>query len=322
MVPATKTTHARERTETSQFRRDVLHGLTQHPKRLPCKYFYDRRGSQLFDQICELDEYYLTRTELSIMREHAGEMAGWIGTDAMVVEFGSGSSTKSRLLLDRLDESTVYVPVDISREHLLASAANIAADYPHLEVRPLVADFTKPIMPPDGDTASLRRVVYFPGSTIGNFEPQEARRLLRHIRDLVGAGGGLLIGFDLHKSREILEAAYNDSRGITAAFNLNLLHRMNRELRADFVVERFRHRAIYNELLCRIEMHLVSTADQAVLIGSTGIEFDRGESICTEYSHKYRVPAFRAMLAHAGFMCRQVWTDSRAFMAVAYFESA
>lgn len=322
MVPATNNTLTRERSETSQFRRDALHGLAQHPKRLPCKYFYDRRGSQLFDQICELDEYYLTRTELSIMRDHAEEMAGWIGADAMVVEFGSGSSTKSRLLLDQLDHSTVYVPVDISREHLMASAAKVSADYPQLEVRPLVADFTKPIMPADGDIASLRRVVYFPGSTIGNFEPNEARRLLRNIGDLVGAGGGLLIGFDLHKPREILEAAYNDSRGITAAFNKNLLHRMNRELRAEFVIERFRHRAIYNELLSRIEMHLVSTAIQTVTIGPTVIEFDRGESICTEYSHKYRVPAFRAMLAQAGYRHRQIWTDSRTLMAVAYFELA
>ena len=231
-----------------QFLKDVVAGLTGTPKTLPCKYFYDERGSRLFDAICELDEYYPTRTELAILEQHAGEMAAQIGPTVMLVEPGSGSSLKTRLLLDRLEDPVAYVPVDISCAHLKLMAGDLEADYPMLEVLPVCADFTTRFaLPKSQRQRPAISAVYFPGSTIGNFLPEAAERLLGWMGEVVGVGGGLLIGVDLVKDRRVLEAAYNDREGVTAEFNLNLLRRINDELGADFDLNGFEHRARYNE---------------------------------------------------------------------------
>jgi dimethylhistidine N-methyltransferase len=304
--------------DTRRFRADVLHGLSLPAKELPCKYFYDERGSRLFEQICELDEYYLTRTELAIMRRHAAAMAARIGPRCLLIEFGSGSSTKTRLLLDRLGNPAGYVPVDISGAHLERSSRILAADYPRLPVRPFHADFTAPLTL-QGDLApDARRVVYFPGSTMGNFTPEEARKLLQHVRALCGTGGGLLIGLDLKKDRPTLEAAYNDARGVTSEFNLNLLRRINRELGGDFRLESFRHYAFYNDEESRIEMHLVSTTRQIVQIGAARIPLAPEEAILTEYSYKFNAEAFGELATAAGLCLDGVWTDERRWFGVLY----
>lgn len=302
-----------------EFLADALEGLQAERKWLPSKYFYDQRGSQLFDQICELEEYYPTRTEIAIMHDHAAEMAQAIGSHAMLIELGSGSSIKTGWLLKEIERPLAYVPVDISGDHLYESAERIAEEFEDVEVLPLHADFAGSMKLPECETEVHRRVVYFPGSTIGNFRPHDARELLHRLAKLVGEGGGLLIGFDLVKSTETLEAAYNDSQGVTAAFNLNLLERMNAELGSDFAVDQFRHQAIYNAKLERIEMHLVSLQQQRVRLGDKVIEFERGETIRTELSHKYRKESFCELAADAGFAQSQVWTDSAEQFAVAYF---
>jgi dimethylhistidine N-methyltransferase len=298
--------------------REVLAGLARPDKKLPCKYFYDERGSRLFDEICELEEYYLTRCELAILRRDAGEMAGRLGPGCALVEYGSGSSLKTRLLLDRLDRPAAYVPVDISGEHLLRSARRLARAYPDLEVVPVCADFTRPFPLPPLRHPPRRRVVYFSGSTIGNFGPAEATALLAGIARLCGPGGGLLIGVDLKKDRAILEAAYNDRRRVTAAFNLNLLARLNRELGADFDLGGYRHHAFYNAGPGRIEMHLVSLVAQTVHVGGAAFELAAGETICTEYSYKYGLDDFRALAARVGLAVEQVWTDERGLFSVQY----
>ncbi len=277
-----------------QFRADVLRGLRSRPKYLPCKYFYDEAGSALFEQITELPEYYLTRTELAIMQQHAAEMAQWLGGRCLLIEYGSGSSMKTRLLLDRLRDPAGYVPIDVSRAHLHRCAADLASQYPQLNVGPLCADFTAPLILPPITCAAARRVVYFPGSTIGNCTPEEAVALLRRTADLCGAGGGLLLGADLRKDRAVIEAAYNDRQGVTAAFNRNILVRMNRELGADIAVDRFAHRAFYDARAGRIEMHLVSRGDQRIQLGAARVAVADGESIRTEYSYKYRLTDLRA----------------------------
>ncbi len=299
-----------------EFLRDALGGLQASPKTLPCKYFYDERGSKLFDDICELPEYYPTRTELGIMERHGDDMAAVLGPACLVVEYGSGSSMKTRLLLDRLEEPAGYVPVDISREHLLASAAALAAEYPTLEVLPVCADFTQPFELPAPSRSPKRTAVYFPGSTIGNFTTDQAEGLLRQVRELVGPGGSLLIGVDLVKEASVLERAYDDAAGVTAAFNLNLLERMNRELGADFDVERFRHRAVWCAEPSRIEMHLVSETDQTVQLGARSISFAAGESICTEHSHKYSRESFAAIAGRAGLDVERIWTDDAELFSV------
>jgi dimethylhistidine N-methyltransferase len=304
--------------DTHRFRADVMHGLARPAKELPCKYFYDERGSRLFEQICELDEYYLTRTELAIMRQFAGAMAARLGPRCLLVEFGSGSSTKTRLLLDQLEKPAAYVPVDISGAHLERSARILAAEYPGLPVLPMHADFTAPLTLPQDLSPGARRVVYFPGSTIGNFTPAEAQALLGRARALCGLGGGLLIGVDLKKDRQTLEAAYNDARGVTREFNLNLLRRINRELAGDFRLDRFRHHAFYNAEAGRIEMHLVSTGRQAVRIGPARIAFAAEENVRTEYSYKYDVEGFGTLAASAGWTVEQVWTDERRLFGVLY----
>lgn len=311
MIPAADVTRADDR-----FRADVLAGLSRPQKWLPSKYFYDATGSQLFDRITELDEYYPTRTELAIMRAHAGEMAVRCGPRCLLVELGAGSLVKVRLLLDRLDRPAGYVPVDVSGEHLRAAADELAAAYPGLGVYPVVADFTRPFVVPRVE--ANRRVVYFPGSTVGNFDPADADALLRRITRLVGDGGGLLLGIDLRKDAGVLERAYNDAGGVTAAFNRNLLVRINRELGADFEPTAFRHRAVYNRAQSRIEMHLVAVADQHVRVGDRSFVVRGGESIHTENSYKYDPDDLSRRAAACGLHTQALWTDDRRYFAVLY----
>lgn len=310
-----KNTCAVRRT-TDQFLDDVLAGLSRPQKRLPSKYFYDTAGSRLFDRITELPEYYPTRTELAIMCAHAGAMAARCGARCLLVELGAGSLVKVRLLLDELDRPAGYVPVDVSGEHLRGAAKELAADYPGLGIYPMVADFTRPFEAPPVPAA--RRVAYFPGSTIGNFEPSEADVLLRRLARLVGPGGGLLLGIDLRKDLAVLEPAYNDAQGVTAAFNRNLLMRINHELGADFDPAAFRHRAFYNRERSRIEMHLISEAEQPVRVADRTFAFRAGESIHTENSHKYDLAEFARRAAKCGLCADESWTDDRGYFAVLY----
>jgi dimethylhistidine N-methyltransferase len=301
-------------TGLDRFRADVLAGLARPRKRLPSKYFYDAEGSRLFDEITELDEYYPTRTELGIMRRHAGAMAERCGPRCLLVELGAGSLVKVRLLLDRLDRPAGYVPVDVSGDHLEAAAAALECDYQDLPILPVCADFTAAFPLPAVPAA--RRVVYFPGSTIGNFDPSEADALLRGIARLVGRGGGLLLGVDLRKDVAVLEAAYNDRRGVTAAFNRNLLVRINRELGADFDPAAFIHRAFFNRERSRIEMHLVSRSAQKVWVGGAAFAFRAGETIHTENSYKYDLDELTRRAARCGLHIRQAWTDENEYFAV------
>ena len=295
---------------------DVLEGFSKPHKALPCKYFYDERGSQLFDQICELDEYYLTRCEQAIMDQCVGEMAFQLGEGVMLVEFGSGSSTKTEVLLENLIAPAAYVPLDISEEHLLSTADGLRERFPEIEILPLVADFTKPFVLPTSKIKPSHCAVYFPGSTIGNFRPETAQLLLQKIAKLLGSEGGLLIGIDLQKDPDVILDAYNDSLGITDKFNLNLLSRINRELDADIDVDQFEHLAIYNERLGRVEIYLVSCCEQVVEVNNRRFRFTEGEKIFTEYSHKYTVEGFSQLAATAGFELHRHWTDANDFFAV------
>lgn len=298
---------------------EVLTGLRMDRRCLPCKYFYDQRGSQLFDQICELDEYYLTRTELSIMQRYAPEMAEQIGPGVMLIEYGSGSSVKTRILLDHLLDPVSYVPVDISRKHLQQAADRLSLAYPHIEVLPVCADFTEVFDLPISQQTPTHNAVYFPGSTIGNFQPDLAIEMLSRIAPLCGTGGGLLIGIDLHKDTLTIEAAYNDATGVTAEFNLNLLRRINRELSGNFDLDQFEHFASYNVEDGRVEIYLVSRCDQRVTIGNESFDIDEDEAICTEYSHKYTIEGFATMAAYAGLTLRREWTDDERRFAVLHF---
>lgn len=302
----------------ADFRSDVCSGLSRPQKSLPCKYFYDERGSALFDEICNLPEYYPTRTEMGILSRHASEMAEAVGEGSVLIEYGAGSGQKVRYLLDRL-RPAVYMPVDISREQLLTSIHAISEAYPGMEVEGVCADYTRLGHSPaleryDG----LRRSIFFPGSTIGNFTPEETVGFLSEAARLVGAGGGLLVGVDLQKDPKILEAAYNDARGVTAAFNLNVLSRINRELGGGFDLNSFRHRARYNGEENRIEMHLVSRQEQTVPIGELQFHFREGETIHTECSYKYTVEGFIALARRAGFASRHVWQDGDCLFSVHY----
>jgi len=300
----------------SDFARDLLEGLRQPRKRIPCKYFYDRQGSALFEAICAMPDYYQTRTELALLAAHADEIAALIGDDAEIVEFGAGALHKIRLLLAAA-KPKAYLPIDISGPYLREVSNVLAADHPALAIRPLAGDFTKALLLPD---TAARRIGFFPGSTIGNFAPQEAESLLRRFRTVL-AGGGLLIGVDLVKEPAVLHAAYNDAGGITAAFNKNLLARANRELDADFDLSAFAHYAPYNPLARRIEMYLVSLKTQIVQLGGESVCFADGEAIHTEDSHKYTVEDFHALAARAGFQPAQVWTDPERLFAIHWLES-
>lgn len=301
---------------SANFRDDVIEGLGKSPRWIPCKYFYDERGSQLFDQICELDEYYLTRTELAIMERYAGEMADQIGRGVMLVEFGSGSSIKTRILLDHLHKPVAYVPVDISQDHLRKTAEGLRLRYPEIEILPVCADFTEDFGLPTTSRPPTHDAVYFPGSTIGNFQPDQALALLKQIVRLCGCGGGLLIGIDLQKDPKVIEAAYNDTEGITAAFNLNLVDRLRTELGANLQQADFEHHAAYNSKDHRVEIGLISRVDQEVKIGDHSFQFAAGELIHTEYSHKYTVDGFAELAAQAGLTLHEHWTDPDGLFAV------
>jgi dimethylhistidine N-methyltransferase len=300
------------------FYEEVVHGLNQDDKTLPCKFFYDERGSKLFDQICDLPEYYPTRTEMAIMKANIAEITALLGPGCRLVEYGSGSSLKTRVLLDNAPDLASYHPVDISREHLLQTARRLAAVYPDIEILPICADYTCEFALPDASRDAESTVVYFPGSTIGNFTPIQAREFLARIAEFCGNDGGLLIGVDLKKSPHVLEPAYNDAQGVTAAFNMNLLARINRELEGDFDLGQWEHFACYNPFQGRIEMHLVSLCNQQARIGKTRICFDEDEMIHTESSYKYSREGFAALAASAGWHLRQIWVDPDQLFSVQF----
>ncbi len=312
---------AEPRPRKGTFLKDVIEGLTARPKFIPSKYFYDARGSRLFDEITELDEYYPTRTELSIMERHLDEMVACLGTRCLLVEYGSGSSLKTRILLDAMDDPAGYVPIDISSEHLAESARRLADAYPELDIHPISADYTGGFELPDLGSSAERTVVFFPGSTIGNFEPPAARDFLTRMAQVAGPRGGLLIGVDLEKEPAVLEAAYNDAGGVTAAFNKNLLHRIHTELNATIDPDAFRHEAVYNRREGRIEMYLVSQAKQTVRVDGIALPMKEGERICTEYSYKYTRERFAELASSAGFQVRQVWMDEDELFSVQYLET-
>ena len=296
------------------FRKDVLEGLARPQKALPPKYFYDAAGSRLFEKICRLREYYPTRVELGITRRHLKDIARFAGRRCALLEYGSGESLKTRLLLAALEPS-VYMPVDISAEALRAAVTRLARAFPKLGIVAITADFSHPLSIP-AYRGKARRVVYFPGSTIGNLRRDEAEAFLRMTRGQVGANGAMLVGVDLKKDPNVLHAAYNDAKGVTAAFNLNVLARINRELGGDFDLQRFAHYAFYNPMAGRIEMHLVAREAHAVNIGNYRFSFYRGESIHTENSYKYSVPEFEALAGNAGFQATKLWTDARRWFGV------
>jgi dimethylhistidine N-methyltransferase len=297
-------------------------GLTLKPKRLPSWLFYDERGSALFDEICEQPEYYLTRSEIALMDEHAGNIADTLGSDVRLVEYGSGNARKTSILLQHLHEPVAYVPVEISAEPLRASVDRLADEFPSLPVQPLCADFTKPLRLPIPPRAPRRTVLYFPGSTIGNFDSRAAAVLLRKMRNEMGDAGGILIGVDLKKDPAMIEAAYNDHAGVTSAFTLNMLTRLNRDIGSNFNVTAFRHRAHYNPMAGRIETHIVSMQAQQVKIGRSNVAFREDEAIQVEYSCKYSREDFEALAARAGLAVLRVWTDPQQMFSVQYLVRA
>lgn len=315
-APAVARTRADDAAHTL-FYSDVVSGLSGQPKSLPCKYFYDERGSQLFEAIVRTPEYYPTRAEIEILTLNAQEIAGLVGPFAHLIEFGSGSSHKIRLLLKSMPELASYIAVDISEDYLLRSTATLAREFPDLPVVPLCADFTQAFALPR-IARQGRRVAFFPGSTIGNFTPEQAAAFLCRSARLLGQGGGMIIGVDLKKDPIVLEAAYNDRAGVTAAFNRNILQRINFELGANFDPAAFAHRAIYNAGLGRIEMYLDSSKAQSVHVGDRPFTFAHGESIHTENSYKYALAEFHTLAESAGFMAGQVWMDRRQLFSLHY----
>ncbi|HYK81064.1 MAG TPA: L-histidine N(alpha)-methyltransferase [Micropepsaceae bacterium] len=321
MTPPAQSAAARLR-ETSSDVEDysdaLLAGLRSQPKHIPCKYFYDAEGSRLFERICETPEYYPTRIELALLNRHAAEIASLIGPGAEIMEFGAGAGEKIRPILNALERPLAYRPIDISGTYLKGIAARLRGEYPGLAIEPIVADFTCDLSMPN--SLSVRRIGFFPGSTIGNFEPEEARQFLTRSARLL-RGGGLLVGVDLVKDPSVLHAAYNDRAGVTADFNKNLLARANREAGANFDCDRFAHYAFYNPLRRRIEVYLVSTAAQRVTVCGRQFAFADGEAIHTEWSYKYTVDDFRALAASAGFVPRAVWCDPGRLFSVHWLES-
>ncbi|MEE8619815.1 MAG: L-histidine N(alpha)-methyltransferase [Dehalococcoidia bacterium] len=300
------------------FLAEVLIGLRKPQKELPSKYFYDERGSQLFERICELKEYYITGIEASIMRSHIKEIVELIGPHVLVIEHGCGNCEKVRFLMDHLHDPVAFIPIDISQEQLVQVAKELDSIFPQLQVLPVCADYTSNFELPIPKRESKRTVVYFPGSTIGNFDPMPARHFLEHVANLCGSDGALLTGVDLKKDPAVLHDAYNDSEGVTAAFNLNLLERINRELGCDFQLDAFEHYAFYNPRESRVEMHLISQKNQAVHVDGETISFTRGESIWTESSYKYDLDEFEQIAAVAGFRVERVWVDERRWFSVQY----
>ena len=309
--------------ELGDFRQEVCAGLSREPKQIPPKFFYDKHGSELFEQICELEEYYPTRTETEILTRRAPDIAARLCPRSRLIEYGSGNSRKVRILLDAMQGRLSYVAIDISKQHLMDSASELAAAYPELEVIAVCADYSKPFpLPKPRRYAVHQSAVFFPGSTIGNFSPEQALEFLRNTAALVGAGGSLLIGVDLKKDPARLDAAYNDARGVTAEFNLNLLTRMNRELDADFDVSAFRHQAFYDAGRGRVEMHLVSLKDQTVGLNGSSIRFREGETIHTENSYKFSIEEFHGLAARASFESMEVWTDPDRLFSLHYLTVA
>lgn len=303
--------------QRNTFLEEVLQGLQKPRKELPSKYFYNERGSRLFEQICLLDEYYVTRTELHIMQQRVQEMASLLGPNCLLIEYGSGNSAKIRMLLDALETPVGYVPIDISKEHLEQAGIALASTYPNLEVLPVCADYMSAFEIPAPSRPVARRVVYYPGSTIGNFDPEPASNFLKQMV-MTCQGGGLLIGVDLKKDPTILHRAYNDRQGVTEQFNKNLLVRINQELGGNFQFDQFEHYAFYNPTEGRVEMHLVSLKNQSVHIGEVEISFARGESIWTENSYKHTLESFASLAATAGLQVEHVWTDPQQFFSVQY----
>jgi L-histidine Nalpha-methyltransferase len=308
--------------ESAEFLADVIAGLSSEPRAIPCKYFYDECGAALFQKICELPEYYVTRTEIDILDRSRADIASQLGSNIELIGLGTGAGTKTRILIEALENPAVYIPVDISEKQLLESTVFFRKIFRNLEILPVCADYLQSVVLPVPSRKPARNVVYFPGSTIGNFEPDEAVLFLRRIANVCRGGGGMLIGVDLKKDRQVLEAAYNDSAGVTAQFNLNLLQRINRELGADFDLDQWRHQGIYNSGAGRIEMHLISEADQFVHFNEHKFHFRRGEKIITEYSYKYTPDEFAAFAAKAGFNFVRMWTDDAALFGVFYFVTA
>jgi L-histidine Nalpha-methyltransferase len=304
----------------SDSRAELLAGLQKTQKEVNPKYFYDARGSELFEQITQLDEYYPTRTEIAILQRHAAEMARICGPDCVLIEPGSGSSEKVRLLLNSL-RPAAYVPLDISASFLYESAVKLAREFPWLQVQAICADFAN-AWHAHTELPGGRRVIFYPGSTIGNMEPSVAQDFLADLRQWIGADGGVLIGVDLHKSEALLNAAYNDARGVTAEFNLNILNAINRVTGADFDAQRFSHRALYNRQLQRIEMHLVSEEGQAVTVDNTVINFNKGETLHTENSYKYTIEGFTELIEAAGFSLQKSWLDEDQLFSVHFLSVA
>jgi dimethylhistidine N-methyltransferase len=304
---------------TSDLLSDLIAGLSSSPRALPCKYFYDERGAALFQKICELPEYYITRTEIDILDRHRAEIASQIGPDIQLIGLGTGAGTKTRILIEALDNPAAYIPVDISEKQLRKSSAFFRKIFPNLEVLPVCADYLQPVVLPSPRRTPGRNVVYFPGSTIGNFEPNEALEFLRRVANVSGQGGGLLIGVDLQKDQNVIEAAYNDKAGVTAQFNLNLLAHINRETGANFDLNHWQHRAIYNAEAGRIEMYLISTTDQTVRIQDRAFHFRAGETILTEHSYKHTPEGFIALARQARFNFVTLWTDEARLFGVFYF---
>jgi dimethylhistidine N-methyltransferase len=300
----------------------VQRGLRASPKRLPSWLFYDERGSHLFEQICEQPEYYLTRCEIALMQSHGAQIAQALGPDVRLVEYGSGHAIKTDILLQHLAAPVAYVPVEISPEPLRQSVQRLTARFPQVPVQPLCADFTKGLRLPVSPRGARRTVIYFPGSTIGNFDAAEAATLLRKMRSEMGESGGILIGVDLKKDVALLEAAYNDAAGVTAEFTLNMLAHVNRATGSDFNLGRFRHRARYNPMAGRIETHIVSTAEQSVSVGRQLVRFREGEAMQVEYSCKYSLEDFAALAHRAGLEVRNVWLDPEEMFSVQYLVRA
>lgn len=308
--------------EVARMRKDVLGGLARDPKILPSQYLYDERGAVLFDQICDTQDYYVTQTEISILRKNLDQIKELIGPDAVVIEPGSGSGVKTKLLLEGLDDPAGYVPIDVAKKQLAEFAASMDKAYPDLDVTPVCADFTAEYELPQHVEEHRKRIIYFPGSTIGNFMPDVALGLLRHMRQLCGSSGGILIGVDLRKEHGILERAYDDSEGVSKDFAMNYLVRLNRELNAEFTMDSFDYEAVFNEGESRIEMALVSLQDQTVSLDGADVTFKKGERVRTEVSYKYSLEDFAGLAAKAGLKVEAVWMDERRLFSIQYLVNA
>jgi dimethylhistidine N-methyltransferase len=307
--------------DIGDFRKGLVDGLSKDPKDIPAKFLYDERGSELFEEICETDDYYPTRTEIGIMETCLDEVSEWVGPRARIVEFGAGSGRKTRMFLDALEEPAAYLPIEISKAALRGCAERMREAFPDLEVIPICADYTEPVELPEPSASTARTVGYYPGSTLGNFEPDEAAAFLQRIRQLCGEDGGLVIGIDLVKDRETLEAAYDDSEGVTEAFTMNILDRANREADADFDRDAFDFEAEWQPENRRVQLRLVSKRAQTVHVGDESFDFEAGEPIVTEHSYKFQLEQFADLARDTGFTPVETWTDDREHFSLWYLET-